>query len=35
MKKTGVICPHCGVKTDSSPCDNCGEDVTEYGKTQS
>lgn len=30
IKKTGVICPHCGQKTDSSPCHNCGKYIEEY-----
>lgn len=29
---TGVYCPHCGAKSDSSPCDNCGEEIKFYGR---
>lgn len=28
MKHTGAICPQCGIKTDESPCPNCGYDFT-------
>lgn len=26
MKKTGVVCPDCGAKTDECPCWNCGHE---------
>lgn len=39
MKRTGVICPRCGKKTDQSPCEVCGykfpnEEENDENKTE-
>jgi len=34
MKKTGVVCPQCGRKTDESPCWNCNYEFPDQEEKQ-